>query len=151
VLSSSSLKALITDPALNLYPEERGKRPLEEIVEQVRTRDLHIQVMNIGRANGAAVTVLNLEFGYRDPQKAQAMLHAVSERLVRESKDSIQNTDWPGSELRQGVVEYLDYPSYPVGSQARFRVPDPLIGLAVGCLAGVVVLWRQRQSVVQRV
>ncbi len=46
-LSRTSLSELIQRPALNLYPRERKDKPLEDVIEQMRTRDVHISVMNI--------------------------------------------------------------------------------------------------------
>src|SRR5664279_6530939 len=43
VLSGSSLAEMIQRPSLDLYREERAIRPTEDVVQDMRTRDLHIE------------------------------------------------------------------------------------------------------------
>src|SRR5664279_3720000 len=43
ILGRSSLAEMIQRPSLDLYREERAIRPTEDVVQDMRTRDLHIE------------------------------------------------------------------------------------------------------------
>ena len=60
VLSRTSLAALIQRPSMRLYPGERYRMPMEDIVEQMRTRDIRV------RRSGDTLTI---SFEYPDRQK----------------------------------------------------------------------------------
>ena len=85
ILSRSSLSALIQKPTLNLYPKELKSKPLEDVIEQMRSRDIHITVMNLGAAGGRAATAFEIQFSYDDPGKAQAVVSALITRFMEEA------------------------------------------------------------------
>jgi uncharacterized protein involved in exopolysaccharide biosynthesis len=95
ILSRTSLAELIQRPALDLYKKERDRKPLDDVIEQMRTKDVKIQVMNLGsnpqsassaHATGSAFTV---SFAYHDRYKAKAVVDALVSRFVN-SNDSGQ-------------------------------------------------------------
>lgn len=77
ILSRTSLSELIQKPTLNLYPRERKDKPLEDVIEQMRSRDIHINVMNIAGAGGRPATAFEIQFQYEDAGKAQAVVQAL--------------------------------------------------------------------------
>jgi uncharacterized protein involved in exopolysaccharide biosynthesis len=85
ILSRTSLSELIQRPTLNLYRKERENKPLEDVIEQMRTRDVHIQVMNLAGANGRSATAFEIQFSYDDSNKAQAVVQALITRFTEES------------------------------------------------------------------
>jgi len=85
ILSRTSLGELIQRPALKLYPRELKDKPLEDVIEQMRTRDVHINVMNIAGAGGRPATAFEISFSYDDATKAQAVVLALITRFMEES------------------------------------------------------------------
>jgi uncharacterized protein involved in exopolysaccharide biosynthesis len=75
-LRRTSLSAVIHDPRLNLYPEERAKRPLEDVIEQMRDQDIRITIAAPGS------TAMTISFAYRDPQKARNTVQVLVTKLI---------------------------------------------------------------------
>ena len=74
VLSRASLSAIIQEPHLNLYPEERAGMPLEDVIERMRTRDIRIRLVGS--------SAFNVAFDYRDRVKARDTVQALLTRFV---------------------------------------------------------------------
>jgi polysaccharide biosynthesis transport protein len=87
ILSRTSLSELIQRPTLNLYRKERDSGTLEDVIEQMRTRDLHIIVMNLAGAGGRPATAFEIQFSYDDAPKAQAVVQALITRFTEESEN----------------------------------------------------------------
>jgi succinoglycan biosynthesis transport protein ExoP len=85
ILSRTSLSELIQRPILNLYPRERASKPLEDVIEQMRSRDVHINVMNLAGAGGRPATAFEIQFSYEDASKAKAVVEALITRFMEES------------------------------------------------------------------
>lgn len=69
ILSRTSLSSIITDPRLDLYKEERATQPLEDVIETMRSRDVHITIDSLpGERRASAFTIA---FSYRDRNKAR--------------------------------------------------------------------------------
>src|SRR5216684_1861663 len=47
ILSRGSLSELILRPALNLYPRERAKLPMEDIIQDMRLKAIKIQMVDV--------------------------------------------------------------------------------------------------------
>jgi hypothetical protein len=144
VLSRESLSEIIQRPELNLYQTERAKLPLEKVLDRIRDGDISFHIKEDGR--GVPSTTLEISFTYRDRAKTQSMLNAVIQRFIGESRNSIQLTDRPGSELKSGVVEYLDNADYPVSSADYNHTLGSLIGLAFG-VGAAVLLFRRNSKI----
>ena len=71
VLSRTSLAQIITQPALNLYPEDRKKMPLDDVVENMRNKAIRIQ---LAPAQDGGVPAFVISFEYPDKFKAQAVV-----------------------------------------------------------------------------
>jgi hypothetical protein len=56
VLSRSNLSRIIQMPDLNLYPSERTREPLEEVIQGIRNQDIRIDLMKSAR-NGLAMEI----------------------------------------------------------------------------------------------
>jgi uncharacterized protein involved in exopolysaccharide biosynthesis len=85
ILSRTSLSELIHRPTLNLYKKERDSGTLEDVIEKMRTRDIHIQVMNLAGSGGRSATAFQIQFSYDDASKAQAVVQALITRFTEES------------------------------------------------------------------
>jgi succinoglycan biosynthesis transport protein ExoP len=110
ILSRTSLSELIQRPTLNLYRRERESKPMEDIIEQMRSRDVHITVMNVGGAGGRQATAFEIQFSYDDASKAMAVVQALISRFMEESVN-LQNgqgkttTDFFKDEIMQAKAE----------------------------------------------
>jgi hypothetical protein len=67
VFSRASLVELINRPSLNLYRKQRQRKPMEDIVEDMR-RDIQVRQLKI--AGGARA--MQITFASPDKEKAQA-------------------------------------------------------------------------------
>jgi uncharacterized protein involved in exopolysaccharide biosynthesis len=85
ILSRTSLSELIQRPTLNLYRKERESKPLDDVIEQMRASDIHIQVMNMPGSSGRSATAFEIQFSYDDASKAQAVVQALITRFTEES------------------------------------------------------------------
>jgi hypothetical protein len=81
VLSRTSLSAIIRDPHLNLYPEEQAKEPLEDVIEEMRKKDLQIRI-ETPAGTGQGRFAFSVAFYYRDRVKARDTVQALLTRFV---------------------------------------------------------------------
>jgi hypothetical protein len=131
VLSRASLKGVIQNPRLDLYPDERTGTPLEEVIETMRRRNIFI------RMDGHSTNRLSfhIDFSYRDPVKAQRTVQA----LITGFQDANLHLPAPVN------LSVTAPPSLP--SKAVF--PDRWIFMAIGFGAGIfaallVAIFRRR-------
>jgi uncharacterized protein involved in exopolysaccharide biosynthesis len=82
ILSRTSLSELIQRPQLQLYRRERDSSPLEDVIEQMRNRDVHINIVNLAGAGGRPATAFTISFQYPDRFKAQAVVQALITRFT---------------------------------------------------------------------
>ena len=76
VLSFENLSMIVKDYRLNLYPEERSKQSMEEVIRNMLARDLRIHVLNTEGAKGAP-TAFSISFSYYDQHKAQQVVQTL--------------------------------------------------------------------------
>jgi hypothetical protein len=130
-LSRSSLAEIIQRPSLNLYKNERHRIPMEDVIEEMRTRDLRIR-----QVNG---TTLAMEFAGANPGTAQATSQALVDRLMELSAAG------GGGGAPMEVLRPASLPPRPEGPD-HLRVISS--GLGAGLLLGLVsgAIW----SIVRR-
>ncbi len=79
ILSRTSLSNIIQDPRLDLYKADRASKPLEDVIETMRTRDVAIRIVelpgNIVERRGASA--FNISFSYPDSHKAQQVVQTM--------------------------------------------------------------------------
>jgi LPS O-antigen subunit length determinant protein (WzzB/FepE family) len=124
VLSRTSLSQIIQDPALQLYPSERSEQPLEDVIEFMRRRAIHIAFMRTADQSGA----ISISFRYTDKKKAQAVVRVLIEKLSQAfaGAQTIQN------------LEILDPPNLPLFATSPKRWVMLTTGLMVGLLFGII-------------
>lgn len=120
-LSRSSLAEIILRPSLNLYPNERKKLPLEDVIQAMRNRDLRIRRVDS--------TTFAVEFANEHPGAAQATVRAIVSRLAEQNQ--IHSRGAAG-------MEVLVPPSLPSGPVTPNRVRVIGNGLGAGLLLGLV-------------
>jgi uncharacterized protein involved in exopolysaccharide biosynthesis len=78
ILSRTSLSIIIQDPHLDLYREERGRKPLEDVIEQMRKDDAKFTM----GAPGSNYLDFRITFAYSDPVKARDTVQALITKFV---------------------------------------------------------------------
>jgi succinoglycan biosynthesis transport protein ExoP len=106
ILSRTSLSNLIQAPDLNLYPSDRAKLPIEDVIESMKTRDLHIDPTNSALLTGKHASAFQISFQYTNRFKAQMTVQKLITRFIDENQNSqrTQQTmlhDFFGDELSQ--------------------------------------------------
>ncbi len=115
VESRSFLTMLINEE--DLYKGERARLPLEDVIEQMKSRDLAIRMLNAPGAQAFAA----VSFTSTDARQAQR----TAQRLASQFVDA-------------KVGEFLDPASLPVHPQNPRRSRIVFMGLFAGLLAGVL-------------
>jgi uncharacterized protein involved in exopolysaccharide biosynthesis len=143
ILSRGSLTELIVRPSLDLYRSERFRRPMEDIVDDMRRRDLRIAPLGV---------TLQISFEYADRDKAQAVVRELEARylgafavVLRELAKGQDGTDRkPDRDLILGsmVLEVLD-PASPASPVFPNRPAAAAIGLLSGTLLGSLLVLRR--------
>jgi polysaccharide biosynthesis transport protein len=92
ILSRTTLEGLITTPALNLYLRDRNDRPMEDIVQDMRNHDIHIQPIQMAQSAGGPTdgrtmsTAFSITFTYPDRYKAQSVVQALVTKFVEQNQ-----------------------------------------------------------------
>ena len=100
ILSRASLSELIQRPELNLYKKEREHKPLDDIIERMRSKDVKIQVVKLAGQGDRAASAFTVSFAYPDRYKAQAVVSALVTRFM----DSNLSGQRAAGEVTQGFV-----------------------------------------------
>lgn len=77
VLSRSSLESIIKD--YDLYPEMRKQVPIEDVIEKMREKDIHVD-LNSGEGN-----VFSVSFKGKDPKQAKRVAGTLASRFIEEN------------------------------------------------------------------
>jgi len=113
ILSRNSLSEMIQRPALNLYVKQRASQPVDDVIEQMRARDIKFAFYPLpGNRNASA---LQIEFWYPDRFKAQAVVNALvasfMETMVNVTREAgAVTTDFLKEEITKskGELDNLD-------------------------------------------
>jgi uncharacterized protein involved in exopolysaccharide biosynthesis len=73
ILSHSTLVDIIQKPSLDLYKKERNKIPLEDVVQTMKTRDIHI-IPILSGGDRRLASAFQITFRYTDKYKASAVV-----------------------------------------------------------------------------
>src|SRR5579863_3009907 len=85
ILSRTSLSSIITDPRLDLYKSERASGTLEDVIEMMRNRDVHITINSIPGERRASA--FSISFSYPDRVKARDTVQT----LITKFEEANQN------------------------------------------------------------
>ena len=80
ILSRGSLSALIQKPALNLYPKERARYPMEDVIQDMKNKYIRLQLQTVDVRGGASA--LTISFSYPDRFKAQAVVNELVSKFM---------------------------------------------------------------------
>jgi uncharacterized protein involved in exopolysaccharide biosynthesis len=172
VLSKASLSEIIQNPGLDLYPEERTKFLIEDVVETMR-RNIRIVVGKSGSIGQNRLS-FRVEFAYRDPVKAQKTVQALIVRFsdanqkAAGTRSSAQSDSLeariallekrlgipppppaPGDQFASAMpglnLDVLNPPSLPVRAARPNRYTFMSFGFGAGLVAALVIaVFRRR-------
>ena len=94
VLSRSALTTIIQ--TFELYPRDRARLPMEDVIEKMRRDIIISQVMSLGGSTSRAVPALQISFAYTDRFKAQKVVAEITTKFIDESIRS-QSTNNKGT------------------------------------------------------
>jgi hypothetical protein len=135
ILSRSSLAQIIQQPALDLYKSDRSHLPLEDVVQDMRTKGIRIQPVTPIAESDAPAQAFAIFYTYPNKFKAQAVVRELVARFVEQNVTQQQQ----GNAERGGVanLEVLDPASLP-DKPTRLNWPQILMwGLIAGLLLGL--------------
>ncbi len=134
VLSRTSLSNIISSPeSRELYKEERATQPLEDVIRNMKTRDLKIAVKAKPHGN---TQVFSVQFAARNRFTAQVIVQKILSRIADESEA-----------VRSPMAfAVLDLPSLPVKSVSPNRTVIAILGLLAGLVVGGLFAWRRSRS-----
>lgn len=149
ILSRTSLAEIIQRPSLNLYRGERSRMPMEDIVENMRNRDIRIQVLDAPvAAGGSGPPAFAISFSYPDKLKAQAVVRALVTRFTEQNETAMRRMAQEKAGAPAGeTLEVLDPPSLPEKPVSPNRLAFMACGLAAGLLIGVLAAVLRRRPV----
>jgi uncharacterized protein involved in exopolysaccharide biosynthesis len=147
ILSRTSLERMIT--GYDLYKSQRKDKLMEDIVQDMRTRDIAIKMVSApgGQQNDSAAFMVS--YVYSDPELAQTVTRDLVTKFMEQGNVTVQR----GSEIRNAQnLEVLDPPSRPRQPISPNKSALIFTGLCAGLLVGLTVSYalRWRIAVVRR-
>jgi len=88
ILSRSTLQEIIQKPALDLYKKERARLPIEDIVQNMKSKAINIipyTDISTGPGGQRYTTALQIQFSYIDKYKAQAVVTELVSRFTAQN------------------------------------------------------------------
>ena len=82
VVSRSSLSELIQRPSLDLYRKERNSKPLEDVIEDMKNKDIKIEILGLQQTGGKPNSAFTISYRYPDRYKAQSVVSALVTKLT---------------------------------------------------------------------
>jgi hypothetical protein len=115
----------------NLFRKERQQQPLEDIIEQMRSRNIRLQVVD---SPGAAT--FSVQYTSADPAEAQAAAQAIVAALIEQN---VAKPPAPGEPANLEVIDPASLPAQPSGpSRPAVIARGGGMGLIVGITCGAV-------------
>lgn len=93
ILSRSQLAALIQQPALQLYKKEQQQKPIEDIVTDMRNKDIQIHLLNVPGADmgGKVTSAFSISFDYIDRYKAKLVVDQLVGKFMEQNTVVLKN------------------------------------------------------------
>jgi uncharacterized protein involved in exopolysaccharide biosynthesis len=89
--SRTQLQELIQRPSLNLYPKERQRKAMEDVIDQMR-KAIHVTVLDTGATQSGqkAASAFAISFSYSDKYKAQAVVRELVSKFTEETNNQLR-------------------------------------------------------------
>jgi polysaccharide biosynthesis transport protein len=86
ILSRTSLSTIIQDPRYNLYPSDRASKPVEDVIEQMRTRDIKITIDSLPGDGARRASAFKISFSYPNRLKAQQIVQLLVTKFTDQNQ-----------------------------------------------------------------
>jgi uncharacterized protein involved in exopolysaccharide biosynthesis len=96
ILSRTTLSGIIQDPHLDLYKSDRNSKPLEDVIEQMRTKDIQLKIDSLAGEGNRRASAFSISFSYPDRVKARDTVQALITKF-NESNENTQRTQQTGT------------------------------------------------------
>lgn len=116
ILSRTSLAQIIQDPRLDLYKSERAHAPLEDVIEEMRRRDIQIRFAS----SGADKVPFTISFAYSDRARTRDTVQALMTKFM-DSNQVMQAT--------QARVKSYQYADQIGRMEARIATLEKRLGI----------------------
>lgn len=133
ILSRTTLSDLIKKPSLDLYKRDQQRKPMEDIVEEMR-RNIRIVLLDVaaqGRHRGASA--FQISFAYPDRYKAQAVVRELVGKFTEQNitvlrTQASQTVNFLTDELKQAKenLDRLDGEMTQFKTENQGRLPEQL-------------------------
>jgi polysaccharide biosynthesis transport protein len=91
ILSRSSLSELIQRPALDLYKKDRNRKPMEDVVEDMR-KAIKITILDVPTQQQRRIaSAFQIQFSYTDRYKAQAVVRELVTKFTEQNVTVLRN------------------------------------------------------------
>jgi hypothetical protein len=138
VLSRTSLSELVQRPALDLYRRERQRRPLEEIIGNMRANGLRIDYPFKTSASPSPIILpVRVSFTYPDRFKAQAVVREIVTKITEQNVVVGRRRARGGTRAGPMVLVVLDAASLP--EEQLF--PQSAATMAAAAGVGALLAW----------
>jgi succinoglycan biosynthesis transport protein ExoP len=123
ITSRGSLAELIQRPSLDLYRKERAKLPLEDIIQDMRTKGIRIQMVDVpSPGQGRVTSAFTISFSYPDRFKAQAVVRELVSKFMEENNAVLrQQTDTTSTFINESLKAAKDKMDALEAQISRFR------------------------------
>jgi uncharacterized protein involved in exopolysaccharide biosynthesis len=82
ITSRTSLSELIQRPTLDLYKSQRASRPLDDVIEAMRSKDIKLENLGFQTSVGKPASAFAVTFQYEDRFKAQQVVNALVSKFT---------------------------------------------------------------------
>src|ERR1035438_7510709 len=96
ILGRTTLSGIIQDPHLDLYKSDRNSKPLEDVIEQMRTKDIQLKIDSLAGEGNRRASAFSISFSYPDRVKARDTVQALITKF-NESNENTQRTQQTGT------------------------------------------------------
>jgi polysaccharide chain length determinant protein (PEP-CTERM system associated) len=132
ILSRSSLSELIQRPALDLYKKDRQRKPMEDVVEEMR-KAVRITILDVPSQQKRMASAFQIEFSYADRYKAQAVVRELVTKFTEQNVTVLRNqanltTSFLNDEMKASKEELdrLDAEITKFKTENSGRLPEQL-------------------------
>ncbi|HXM39860.1 MAG TPA: hypothetical protein VN924_01330 [Bryobacteraceae bacterium] len=132
--SRTQLQELIQRPSLNLYPKERQRKPMEDVIDQMR-KAIKINILDsgAGQSQQKFASAFEISFSYADKYKAQAVVRELVSKFTEETNNQLRQqanttTLFLGDQLKAAKenMDRLDAEMAKFKMENAGRLPDQL-------------------------
>jgi polysaccharide chain length determinant protein (PEP-CTERM system associated) len=132
--SRTQLQELIQRPSLNLYPKERQRKPMEDVIDQMR-KAIKITLLEAAGASQQQkfASAFEISFSYADRYKAQAVVRELVSKFTEETNNQLRQQASTANEFlndqlkaAKGKIDELDSEVAKFKSENAGRLPDQL-------------------------